>query len=144
MDLNDIRYIQHSLSNLSQSALYRLLPYVEEKLEKNKHSLIDTFMLDVIKKNPTCCFTMEKNVAPFEGSMACQYGTVYECVMGFGNIHIVEDSEEKIEAMKVLMKTQTGKDDFEFDARMLTIVTVMRIDVNEISAKRRPMPGSEH
>ena len=124
--------------------------YGIKKDEKDGHYIIylhganEGRKLDVIKKNSACCFTMEKNVAPFEGRMACQYGTVYECVMGFGNIHIVEDSEEKIEAMKVLMKTQTGKDDFEFDARMLTIVTVMRIDVNEISAKRRPMPGSEH
>lgn len=51
IDLNDIRFIQHSLSKLSKSALIRLLPYVEEKLENNKHSSIDMFIIDVIKKN---------------------------------------------------------------------------------------------
>ena len=50
MNLNDLRYIQHSLSKLSHNALDRLYPYVDSKLEKNKHSSIDMFILDVIKK----------------------------------------------------------------------------------------------
>lgn len=99
--------------------------------------------LDIIRKNPNCCFTMERNVAPFEGRLACQYGMVYECIMGFGSIRIIDEPAEKIASLKALMKTQTGKDDFQFDERMVSIVTVMRIDVDELSAKRRPMPGSE-
>ena len=99
--------------------------------------------LDIIRKNPNCCFTMERNVAPFEGRMACQYGMVYECVMGTGQVHIVDDPQEKNLALKALMKTQTGRDDFEFDERMVSIVSVMRVDVQELTAKYRPMPGSE-
>lgn len=98
--------------------------------------------LDVIRKNPDCCFTMERNVAPFEGRMACQYGMTYECIMGEGQIKIVDDIEEKINSMKILMKTQTGSDDFQFDDRMVSIVSVMRIDVTEISAKHRPLPAT--
>ena len=51
IDLNDIRYIQHSLSKLSSNTLERFLPYVENKLELNEHSSIDKFMIEVIKKN---------------------------------------------------------------------------------------------
>ena len=97
--------------------------------------------LDIIRKNPKCCFTIEANVAPFKGRMACQYGMTYECIMGFGEITIVENVQEKIDSLKVLMKTQTGSDDFEFDERMVSIVTVMRIDVRELTAKKRPLPG---
>jgi nitroimidazol reductase NimA-like FMN-containing flavoprotein (pyridoxamine 5'-phosphate oxidase superfamily) len=75
--------------------------------------------------------------------MACQYGMTYECIMGFGDITIVDAPQEKISSLKALMKTQTCSDDFEFDERMVAIVTVMRIDVHELSAKRRPLPGSE-
>ena len=97
--------------------------------------------LDVIRKNPNCCFTMECNVAPFSGRMACQFGMTYECIMGTGKISIVEDTNEKIESLKTLMRTQTGVDDFDFDERMVSIVTVMRIDVDKLTAKRRPLPG---
>ena len=99
--------------------------------------------LDVIRKNPNCCFTMERNVEPFEGRMACQYGMVYECIMGTGLVHIIDDPKEKILSLKALMATQTGKEDFEFDERMVSIVSVMRIDVKELSAKSRPLPGTE-
>ncbi|MBQ8891900.1 MAG: hypothetical protein IJ068_03440 [Bacilli bacterium] len=51
INLNDIRYIQHSLSKLSQYTLERFLPYVEDRLELNKHSAIDMFIIDVIRKN---------------------------------------------------------------------------------------------
>ena len=94
--------------------------------------------LDIIRENNVCSFTMERNVEPFEGKVACQYGMSYECLMGTGTISIVDDPAEKIHGLEVLMKTMTGKDGFEFNERMVTIVTVMRIDVDEITAKRRP------
>ena len=50
VELNDIRFIQHSLSKLSHEALERLLVYVENKLELNKHSSIDMFIIESIKK----------------------------------------------------------------------------------------------
>ena len=97
--------------------------------------------LDIIKKNPNCCFTMERNVQPFEGSLPCQYGTAYESLMGTGEIHIVDDAEEKKKALSAIMVTQTGKA-FSFDDKMASIVTIMRIDVDELTAKRRPLPAA--
>ncbi len=99
--------------------------------------------LDIIRKNPNCCFSLERNVKPFEGRLACQYGMVYESIMGFGQITIVDEPVEKMQALTALMKTQTGKDDFQFDERMVSIVTVFRIDVKELTAKQRLMPGEK-
>ena len=44
-----------------------------------------------------------------------------------------------MEAMSILMKSQTGKD-FTFNERLVSIVTVIRIDVEEFTAKKREMP----
>ena len=52
---------------------------------------------------------------------------------------IVEDVQEKMEAMSILMKTQTGRD-FQFNERLVSIVSVIRLDVTEFSAKHRPIP----
>ena len=100
--------------------------------------------LDVIKSNPNCCVTLERNVQPFEGRIACQYGTTYESIMAYGKIQIVDDVVEKEKAMRILMHTQTGRDDFEFDERLLSIVTAYRIDIHELSAKQRLMPGENN
>ena len=50
VELNDIRFIQHSLSKLSRNTLERLLVYVQNKLEFNKHNSIDMFIIESIKK----------------------------------------------------------------------------------------------
>ena len=99
--------------------------------------------LDVIKANPKCCITLERNVQAFAGRIACQYGTAYESIMGFGDISIIEDVAEKEKAMMILMKTQTGREDFELDERLLSIVTAYRVDIYELSAKQRMIPGAD-
>ena len=95
--------------------------------------------LDVIRKNPVCCVQLECNCAPFEGEKACQYGYLYDSLMAFGKVQVVEDVEEKERALSILMKTQTEKD-FVFDERLVSIVTVFRIDCDSFTAKRRPLP----
>lgn len=109
------------------------------KLTIYLHGASKGYKLDVIRKSPKCCFEMECQVQPFEGKIACQYGTSYSSLMGRGEAVIVEDVQEKIKAMSILMKTQTGKD-FEFNDRLVSIVSVIRIDVTEYTAKHRPAP----
>ena len=114
----------------------------EGKLTLYLHSAVKGYKLDVIAKNPTCCFEMEYGVEPFVGKIPCQYGITYYSLMGRGKAVVVEDVKEKEEAMTLLMKTQTGKD-FEFNERLVSIVSVIRIDVSAYTAKHRPLPGQE-
>ena len=51
----------------------------------------------------------------------------------------MEVPQEKIKALSVLMKTQTGKD-FEFNEKLVSIVSVIRIDSDYYTAKHRPVP----
>ena len=103
------------------------------------HSAVRGKKLDMIQANPKVFFAIDCDRMPFEGEKPCQYGLVYSSVMGKGIATIVEDVEEKMKAMSVLMKTQTGKD-FTFDERLVSIVAVIRIDVEEYTAKHRPLP----
>ena len=95
--------------------------------------------LEVLRVNPKVFFSMECDVVPFEGPVPCRYGTTYASILGSGEAEIVENVEEKKEAMSILMKTQTGSD-FTFDDRMVSIVSVIRIPVRDFTAKCRPMP----
>jgi nitroimidazol reductase NimA-like FMN-containing flavoprotein (pyridoxamine 5'-phosphate oxidase superfamily) len=110
------------------------------KLVLYLHSALRGKKLDMIRRNPKVFFEMDCDLDPFEGEKPCQYGLAYSSVMGRGTAVIVEDVEEKKKAMSVLMKTQTGKD-FSFEDRLVSIVSVIRIDVLEYTAKKRPIPG---
>jgi len=95
--------------------------------------------LDLIRANPKVFFEMCCDIVPFEGDVACRYGITYASLMGRGIAEIVEDVEEKKFALSALMKTQTGKD-FEFEDKMTTIVSIIKITALEYTAKHRPMP----
>ena len=148
-DENQIRHILDTAKVLHLGLAVNDEPYVvpmnygyameEGKLVLYMHSALRGKKLDMMRANPKVFFEMDCDLAPFEGEKPCQYGLVYSSVMGRGTARIVEDVEEKIEAMKLLMKTQTQKD-FEFNDRLVSIVAVIRIDVEEYTAKHRPLP----
>ena len=103
------------------------------------HSAVKGKKLEMVRTNPRVCFNIDCDRMPFEGRVPCQYGMVYSSILGRGTAALVEDPEDKMEAMSILMKTQTGKD-FTFNERLVSIVTVIRIDVQEYTAKHRPLP----
>ena len=109
------------------------------KLVLYLHSAQQGKKIDMLRTNSRVFFELDCDWMPFEGEKPCQYGLGYSSVMGCGRAQIVEDVEEKIRAMAILMKTQTQKD-FTFNERLVSIVAVIRIDVSEYTAKKRPIP----
>lgn len=113
--------------------------YEQGRLTLYLHGALKGYKYELIEKNPKVGFEMECDVIPFAGKAACQYGTTYSSIIGKGIARIADDAEEKMDALTILMKTQTGKD-FVFNEKLVSIVNVIRIDVTEFTAKRRPLP----
>jgi len=103
------------------------------------HSAVSGKKLELLRQNPSVCFQLDCDNIPFEGKVACQYGLSYQSISGRARAVLVESVEEKMEAMSILMKTQTGGD-FSFNERLVSIVAVIRLDVTEYTAKHRPIP----
>ena len=112
----------------------------EGKLTLYLHGAPRGRKLDVLRANPNVFVEIDTDIIPFEGEVACKYGLCYSSIMGEGVAEIVEETEQKKSALSLLMKTQTGKD-FEFDDKMVSVVSVIKIDVAEYTAKKRPMPA---
>ena len=111
--------------------------FTDGKLTLYVHCAKEGRKLDVIKKNPRVFIELETNVAIVSGGdVPCKYGSEYASVMGDGRAVIVEDSAEKIFGLQLMMKTQSGRD-FEITEQMAASVTVLRIDVPCVTAKRR-------
>ena len=111
----------------------------DEKLTLYLHGAKRGRKIDVLRTNPKVFFEMCCDITPFEGDGACRYGITYASIMGRGIATLVEDVEEKKKALSVLMKTQTDKD-FSFEDKLTTVVSIIRIDTLEFTAKKRPLP----
>ncbi len=113
--------------------------FEDEKLTIYLHGARRGRKIDAIKANPKVFYEMCCDITPFEGEVACKYGITYASIMGRGLATLVEDVDEKKKALSILMKTQTGKD-FQFEDKLTTVVSIIKIDTLEFTAKKRPFP----
>jgi nitroimidazol reductase NimA-like FMN-containing flavoprotein (pyridoxamine 5'-phosphate oxidase superfamily) len=97
--------------------------------------------VDVIRANPGAVVQIDCDVEDISGGdVACDYGSAYACVMGDARAQVVDDPALKAHGLRVLMRTQTGRD-FEIPAARLAAVGVIRIEVPQISCKARQKPA---
>jgi nitroimidazol reductase NimA-like FMN-containing flavoprotein (pyridoxamine 5'-phosphate oxidase superfamily) len=94
--------------------------------------------IDIIKKNPHVCFEMDGEHKLTPGETDCEYGFDFASVIGFGTAAFIEDTAEKVRALQILMRHQTGEDrEFSFAAPHLAAVTVFKVVSASFTGKRR-------
>ena len=73
-----------------------------------------------------------------EGDTACQYSYYYASIIGKGAASIIDNPREKLKALNVIMKHQTGRtfDEFQKNPNLEKAVAIIRIDLNEYSCKK--------
>lgn len=105
------------------------------------HSAADGKKLDIIKKNNKACFEIDCDCALIDAEKACNYGYAYKSIIGFGEIIILETTEEKIKGLDKMMRHQTEKEiQYNFDEQELKKVTVYKMIVNEFTGKQKKIP----
>lgn len=110
--------------------------YEEEKLTLYIHSAKLGRKTEAFAADAHIAFEMDCGHRLLEGKVACQYGFTFRSITGTGEIHLVDDVEEKKLGLTAMMKHQTGQD-FAFEDRMVNAVAVYRIDVTEFTGKQR-------
>lgn len=69
------------------------------------------------------------------GDKACQWGYKFRSVLGSGTVRFVEDPKEQQAALGVIMKKYAGSDDFPYDAKILSLTTVVALRVDRVTAR---------
>ena len=100
------------------------------------HSAKEGKKLDLLRKDDHVCFEMDYDHEMIPAKYACAYNFRYASVVGRGHCEIITDVDEKIKALELLMKHQTGED-FVMEAKHTLAVEVLKITVEEFTGKRR-------
>lgn len=146
-DLNEIKQIIENTKILHLALFDGDYPYIvplhygwdfaDGKLNFYMHCAKEGHKLDLISQNPSACVEIENDIELVSGGeVPCKYGSTYSSVIARGKVHIVTDEDEKIAALKNLMKHQTGRD-FEFNSQMVSSVEVLQFTADSFSAKVR-------
>ena len=110
-----------------------------DQLTLYMHGSLKGRKIDIMSRKPKIFFELCCDVTPFDGKVACQFGTAYASIMGSGTVEILEDVEDKKAGLSLFMKSQTGQD-FAFNDKMVSAVNVMKVTVDNYTAKKRPHP----
>lgn len=109
----------------------------EEKLKFYFHSATEGRKIDCIRKNPKVCFSISICDPFIEGEKACNYGMKYRSIVGYGNMRIIEDENERIAGLNLIMKQYTGKDNWEYENAMMKKTMVTSLEVERMTGKRK-------
>ena len=145
-DIEEIRAILERARVLHLGLYDGEFPYVvpmhygftfeDGKLTLYTHCAKEGRKLELLRRDGRVFVEIDTDEALVPGEKPCAWGARYASVMGRGRAAIVEDAAEKCRALTLLMRTQTGKD-FSITPEMAAAVTVLRIDVEDYTAKAR-------
>lgn len=89
---------------------------------------------------PNVGFEMDTGYALQGADRACDYSAWYQSVIGNGTLGIVSGPEEKKRGLSLLMEHTTGKQDWDFDEKMLDSVLVFKLVVHKMCCKAHKSP----
>lgn len=90
---------------------------------------------ELIEKKPRVGFEMDTSHKLTTAETACNHSYLFQSIIGNGVICPIEDAEEKKQALNIIMKHTTGKDDWEFAEAMLNATGVFKLTVDSLSCK---------
>ena len=101
------------------------------------HSAPKGRKIDLLAERPRVAFEMDCDHKLVEGSTACRYTYKYASLMGVGTVRFIEDFDEKLRALKSVMRHVSGTDDYEYDDLAVKSVAVFAVDATEVIGKVR-------
>ena len=98
--------------------------------------------LEMIRKNNFVCFEMDIDHQIYAGEVkdvrnGCNWGMKYKSVVGYGNISIISEKQAKKTGLDCIMNHYTDEQEYFYNEDVLANTTVLRLDITEITGKKR-------
>ncbi|MEA1964472.1 MAG: pyridoxamine 5'-phosphate oxidase family protein [Candidatus Aerophobetes bacterium] len=100
------------------------------------HSAKEGKKIDIIKKNNNLCFEFDIENELVKAEDACNWDMKYYSVIGCGKAFLVEDFEEKREALDIIMEHYSGKSSFEYPEKTVSNVAIIKVKIESMSGKK--------
>lgn len=99
------------------------------------HSATGGKKIGLLKDNPEISFEIDIRHRIVEESAACGWSAFYLSVIGAGKVEFISTLSGKVEAMNLIMKKYSGKDNWEFNKQTLQRTALFKLCIEEISCK---------
>ena len=98
--------------------------------------------LEMVRKNKYVCFEMDIEHQIYvrlekDGRKGCNWGMKYSSVVGYGNISVITEKEQKKSGLDLIMRHYGDEDEYIYDEKVFENTTVLRLDITEITGKTK-------
>ena len=100
------------------------------------HSAPEGKKIDLLKKNNYVCFETEQKAVIVKHDQACKWATVYRSVVGYGNIEIITDFNEKQKGLEIIMTHNGAPDNISFEKKQVDTIVILKLVIEQISGKQ--------
>jgi len=91
--------------------------------------------IDLIRKNNKVCFEIEASYKIVEDEKSCNWTTRYRSVIGYGDIEIITDFEEKKKGLDVIM-IQHGKTENKYSDKLVNRMIILKLNIISATGKQ--------
>lgn len=91
--------------------------------------------VDLVRSLGYAGFELDNGGTINANDKACDFSVRYQSVIGEGEVTEITDPKEKFEALQIIMKQYSNKDDWDFPEAVLGRTFVFRLRATELSAK---------
>lgn len=100
------------------------------------HSAPEGKKIDILKKNPLVCFEVEQQADIVEDEIACKWSTLYQSVVGYGNVQLVTEFEEKKHGLEIIMTQHGYKGKMEFETKEVEFIVILKLQIESMTGKQ--------
>lgn len=100
------------------------------------HSAPEGKKIDILKKNPLVCFEVEQQADIVEDEIACKWSTLYRSVVGYGNVQLVTEFEEKKRDLEIIMTQHGYKGKMEFETKEVEFIVILKLQIESMTGKQ--------
>ncbi|MDO5835787.1 MAG: pyridoxamine 5'-phosphate oxidase family protein [Methanobacterium sp.] len=99
------------------------------------HSATSGRKIEIIAKNNNVCFQMDIKTQLVTAENPCNWGMRYLSVIGSGQAQLINDQQDKMEALDIIMSKYSEKS-FEYSPEALDSIMVIKVEIEEITGKK--------
>jgi len=92
--------------------------------------------IDCLRKNENVCFEVDEEVEIVSSGEACGWGVKYFSVIGFGRAVMIDDPQDKIQALNVIMEKYSGTSGWDYPLNNLDRTLVIKVLIDRLTGKK--------
>jgi RimJ/RimL family protein N-acetyltransferase/nitroimidazol reductase NimA-like FMN-containing flavoprotein (pyridoxamine 5'-phosphate oxidase superfamily) len=100
------------------------------------HSASSGRKIDVLRAHPRVCFEVEQKADLIKGPRACDWSTLYRSVIGYGEIEIITEFDQKREGLEIIMTQHGASGLTDFKVKNVESVVILKLTIDSLSGKQ--------